>query len=238
VSAPRPANLLAAGCLALALLVAAGGALAWAARLPRFDVARIEVRGDLRHVSHAQVRAAISGRLRAGWFSMRMNEARAAFESIPWVASVSVRRAWPDRLVVTLRERRSVGIWDDGRMLSEDGTLFAGNVAEAELDGPQVQFRGPARYAALAGAGMSRWIGALAGMGAALARVEISERGSWVLRTQAGQVIELGRDEPPGSVDRRLAGYASQYPSVLAQLGGPPARVDARYGSGFTVSGP
>jgi cell division protein FtsQ len=250
VSALRPAAVLAMGAIALATLAAAAGALAWASRLPRFDVRVIEVRADapadaqagshaaLRHVSRAQVRAAVSGRLRAGWFSMRLGEARAVFESIPWVAGASVRRVWPGRLVATLRERHSVGVWDDGRMLGDDGTLFAGNIAEAELDGPQVQFSGPPHYAPQASAELARWNSDLAAMGSGLARVDISERGSWTLRSQSGQAFELGRDDPPGSIDRRIADIRTQYPAVLAHLGAAPTRVDARYGNGFTVNGP
>lgn len=233
--------------LALAGLVASWGALRWTSRLPRFDLRSVEVRGaaadgapaPLRHVNRAQVRTALSGgRLDGGWFSVRLADARAAFESIPWVGAVSVRRVWPDRLVATLRERRSVGLWDDGRMLAADGTLFAGNAAEAELDGPQLQFSGPADFAPQVCAGLDRWSRALQAMGMTLARVDISDRGSWTLRSSAGQSIELGRDEPEGTIDRRLAAIEQQFPAVRERIGGTPSRVDARYGNGFTVSGP
>jgi len=225
-----------AAALALALLAVAG--IAWAARQPRFDLHRIEVRGDLRHVSRAQVRSAIAGRAAGGWFTVRLDRVRAAFETIPWVAAASVRRVWPDRLEVELVERRAVGAWDDGRLLAQEGVLFAGNADEAELDGPQVQFSGPPGYAPLAGAGLAGWKSALAAMGTNLAAVEISERGSWTLRAGSGQVIELGRDDPPGTLGQRLSKVAASYPVVVAQVGGAPARIDARYGNGFTVSGP
>ena len=71
--------------LAAAALCALAAALLWTVQQPRFDFRRIEVVGDLRHVSRAAIRAAIAGRLRGNFFTMRLAESRAAFEAIPWV---------------------------------------------------------------------------------------------------------------------------------------------------------
>jgi len=73
---------------------------------------------------------------------------------------------------------------------------------------------------------------------ASIAAIDISERASWTIRTQAGQTLELGRDDPPGSVQSRLAAIVSNYPTVVAQLSGPPAHIDARYNNGFAATRP
>jgi len=134
--------------LAATLVALLGAALLWLAQRPRFEFHRIEIVGELRHVGRAAVRAAIAGHLQGNFFTMRLTRARAAFEAIPWVASASVRRVWPDELVVTLVERRAIGIWSDGRVVSDAGQLFDVNPAEAELDGPQIEISGPPAYAA------------------------------------------------------------------------------------------
>jgi len=224
--------------LAAALLLAAAAALLWIAQRPRFDLRRIEVVGELHHVSRAAVRSAIAGRLAGNFFTMRLADSRAAFETIPWVAAASVRRVWPDRLVVRLVERRAVGVWSDGRVLDESGRLFDGNPDEAALDGATIEFSGPPRYAAEAVARLREFSAALAALPAAVAAVEISERASWTVRTGTGQVIELGRDDPPGSVPARLAAVVAGYPTVVAQLSGPPQHIDARYNNGFAAARP
>jgi len=224
--------------LAAAALCALAAALLWTVQQPRFDFRRIEVVGDLRHVSRAAIRAAIAGRLRGNFFTMRLAESRAAFEAIPWVAAVSVRRVWPDRLIVTVVERRAVGVWNDGRVVSDSGQLFNVNPAEAELDGPQVEFSGPPGLAAEAVAKLRGFGEVLRTLPATIAAIDISERASWSLRTQAGQTLELGRDDPPGSVQARLDAIVANYPLVLAQLSGPPAHIDARYNNGFAAMRP
>ncbi|MCA3229525.1 MAG: FtsQ-type POTRA domain-containing protein, partial [Burkholderiales bacterium] len=106
MSATRLMDLAARLLFGLALLVLTGTAVAWVAQRPAFDFHRLEVQGaggELQHVSGSAVRTAVAGKLRGGFFSMPLDEARVVFETVPWVANASVRRVWPDRLVVTLR---------------------------------------------------------------------------------------------------------------------------------------
>jgi len=224
--------------LASALLLAVCAALVWVAQRPQFDLQRIEVNGSLRHVSRTAIRAAIAGRLQGTFFTMSLAQTRAAFESIPWVAAASVRRVWPDRLVVTLVERHAVGLWNDGRVVADDGALFDVNPAEAELDGPLVDFSGPPQMAGEAVARLHSFDALLASLPASVAAIDISERASWTIRTNGGQTLELGRDVPLGSVPARLAAIVTNYPTVVAQLSGNPARIDARYNNGFAATRP
>lgn len=239
MKAPRPLlwmDLAAAFTLAAAVLVLLGGAAAWLAQRPQFDLTRIEVFGELRHVSQASVRAAIAGRLRGGYFTLSLDEARRAFESVPWVASASVRRIWPDGLAVTLTEHRALGVWSDGRLLSTTGVLFTANPAEAEVYGPLIDFSGPPRFAAEVARRHAEFAGHFAPLGLEIAAIDVSERGSWTVRTTTEQRIELGRDEPVGRLSGRIGQVAAGYPYVVARLGVPPTRIDARYPAGFAAA--
>ncbi len=224
--------------LGAALALGLAAAFLWVAQRPRFDFHHIQIAGDLRHVSRAAIRGAIAGRLAGNFFTMRLADSRAAFETIPWVASAGVRRVWPDRLVVTLVERRAIGTWSDGRVLSDAGLLFDANPAEAELDAARVEFSGPARFAAEATERLRAFSAALHTISTSVVAIAVSERASWSVRTAAGQTLELGRDDPPGSVQRRLVSIVANYPTVLAQLGNAPLHVDARYDNGFAVTRP
>jgi cell division protein FtsQ len=229
-------NWLARALVAAAAAIALCGLARWLAARPLFDIRRIEVRGDLTHVRSASVRAAVAGKIAGNFFTVRLDEARRAFETIPWVAAASVRRAWPDRLVVTLREHRALGLWSDGQLLSDRGRLFVANAAEAEIHGPLVQFDGPPQFAAEAARRYYEFAAALAPLALALGGIEISERGSWRAVTDTGQRFELGRDDPPGRLSAALARLVAVYPFVAAQLGGPPRRIDMRYPNGLAAA--
>lgn len=228
-------------CVLLALAIGAGAALVWVAQRPAFDFRRIELHGaggELRHVSRAAVRSAVAGQLAGNFFTMRLDDARRVFETVPWVAGASVRRVWPDRLVVTLTEHRALGLWDDGRVLSDAGELFVANAAEAEVYGPLAEFQGPPQHAAEAARRYYELAAALAPLGLEVDAVSVSERASWSLRTAQAQTIELGRDEPPGRLSERVALVAASYPLMLARFGAAPARIDARYPNGLAAALP
>lgn len=226
--------------LAAALLTLLAAGLLWLAQRPAFDIRRIDVRGDLQHVSGAAVRAAVAGQLHGNFFTMRLDEARRSFETTPWVARASVRRVWPDRLLVTLTEHRALGVWGDGRLLSDAGVLFTANPAEAEVYGPLAQLDAPEALAAEVARRYYEFSAALAPLSLQVAAVDVSERASWRLRAAAGErpgpVIELGRDEPVGRLSDRIQQIAATWPQVVARLNSPPARIDMRYATGFAAA--
>lgn len=233
---PRTLAWLARLCAALAALIFMLGALRWLVHRPWFDLRRVELRGDLTHVSRASVRAAIAGRLRGNFFTVPLDDVREAFESVPWVAAASVRRAWPNRLIVTLREHRALGLWSDGRLLSDSGRLFVANVAEAEIYGPLAQFDGPEAAASEAARRYYEFAARLAPLALTVSGLEISDRASWALTTGGGARFELGRDDPPGRLSERVALLAAAYPLVAERLGGPPKRIDLRYANGLAAA--
>lgn len=246
---PRePAPLLSTGAmhraaalsLAVAIALFAAAAAGWFFQRSWFDLRHIELLAadadGLRHVNAHAVRTAAVGRLTGNFFTMRLEEARRVFESVPWVAAVSLRRAWPDRLVVTLAEHRAIAVWDDGRLLSDSGQLFVANVAEAEVHGPLPQVDAPPRFSVEVAHRLPQFAAQAASLGLTLEAIEVSDRASWTLRTDSGLAIEVGRDDPPGRLDERLALLVSHYPTMAAQAGADLLRIDARYPQGFAVA--
>jgi len=237
----RLMNVLAALVAAAALVFIAAAGARWLAHRPHFDFKRIEVRGELQHVTAASIRAALAGRLAGNYFTMRLDETRRLLETVPWVAQASVRRVWPNRLQVTLREHRALGAWDDGRLLSDRGELFVANVAEAEVFGPLPAFSGPESQAREIAARYYDFAALVAPLAIGVDAIDVSDRRSWSLQASGPGIrtsVELGRDEPPGVVQQRLADVVAAYPMMSARVGGTPPRIDARYANGIAAAPP
>ena len=238
----RLMNGLAVACAALAALIVLGGALLWIAERPYFSLKRIEVHGGLQHVTSASVRAAVAGRLRGNFFTMKLDDTRRLLENVPWVAQVSVRRAWPNGLRVTLTEHRALGVWDDGRLLSDAGELFIANPAEAEVHGPLPAFGGPDSAARDAARRYYEFAAQLAPLGMTIAAIDVSERRSWSIRAASADGsatrIELGRETDALILADRIAQIVAAFPMVSARVGGVPSSIDARYPNGLAAASP
>src|SRR3546814_13758828 len=58
------------------------------------------------------------------FFAIRLDQAQAAVDKLPWVDQAEVRKHWPDVVEVRIVEHRPFARWGDDQLLSEDGDLF------------------------------------------------------------------------------------------------------------------
>jgi cell division protein FtsQ len=187
--------------LALAMLAAA---VLWLSRAPGLSFRVIQLEGDLQRNSVATIRANATPRLAGNFFSIDMDKARAAFESVPWVRQATLRRIWPDRLAVRLAEHQPVALWqgEDGneRLVNLQGEVFEANVGDVE-DQNLPQFSGPEGSSAAMLALYRRLLPLLAEQRMEPVALQLSGRGSWRVELDTGATLVLGR----GSEDELVA---------------------------------
>ncbi|MDP2599910.1 MAG: FtsQ-type POTRA domain-containing protein [Deltaproteobacteria bacterium] len=127
------------GCLGAALLFGAG-ILSWFAitQTNHFALARVEVKGDLKHLSKEQILGAARVSLGENLFSISLEKVEQNILSLPWVASVSVRRQAPSILSIQVKEQRPVALLLKGGLhfVSADGIVFKEVEKELEKDLP------------------------------------------------------------------------------------------------------
>ncbi len=226
------------GVVVLALLFAG---YKWVARQSMFDLRVVQVRaadgGPLRYVDAATVRSAALPRIRGNFFSVNLNAARQAFETVPWVQHASVRREWPDKLIVQVDEYQALGTWgeQEGRLISVDGILFTANLDEAEEDGKLPVLDGPdnsAREVAQRLADLREW---LAPVKLAPRSLLLSKRYAWTAKLDNGIVLNLGRAHEREQLKARVDRFVSVYPQLAAALPGRIESVDMRYPNGLAL---
>ena len=67
------------------------------ARLPLFNIQAIRIDGDVARNSETTIRANAAPRLAGSFLTLDLQQARAAFEAVPWVRHAVVQRVWPGR---------------------------------------------------------------------------------------------------------------------------------------------
>ena len=216
----------------LLLLAGCMGALYWLLVPEHFPVHRVELKGNLRHTSKAELEAALP-RGSANFFAADLAGLRAAVERLPWVRRVSVRRAWPDRIEVYVEEHAALARWGAGdemsRLVNTYGETFSGKTTEklpAFVAPPGTSAEVTRRY--------RRFVEILAPLNTSVERVVLTHRHAWQLRLANGLHLMLGRDAD--QAEGRLQRFVEIYPSVERTR--KYEYVDLRYPNGFALRAP
>ena len=202
-------------------------AMAWrAAHFDAFSLREIDVVGDITRVTREQVETVVFNELEGTFFTVDLAGAKAAFEKLPWVRRVDVRRRWPNRLEVAVEEHRELARWGNSALVNRYGEVFEGasNNRLPTFEGPDGSYAEVTRNYML-------FDEALRLIGRRVETVHVSERRAWRVRLDDGTVIELGRD----GVIARLNNYVAAYARSVARLEGGARHVDLRYANGFSV---
>ncbi len=227
---PRLLNIAAGFLTALALVLLAFTATALALRSTLFPLREVTVRGALSHTARGDIERVGRTAAAGNFFGVDLGAVRAAFERLPWVRRVDVRRVWPERLEVTLEEHVALARWEGGGAVNTFGERFAGE-ADAQLplftapDGSEAEVT--RRYRLFAER--------LAPLGLRIDRVLLSPRFAWQLGLTNGLQLVLGRDAADDPVEARLARFAFAYPATVGRLAGRHEYVDLRYTNGFAL---
>ncbi len=197
--------------------------------LPIFPLKEVKVDGDLKHVTREQLKLIVGRHLHGNFFTVNLEQARDAFQKLPWVRNVSVRRRWPATLEVTVEEHRELARWGNVALVNTYGELFH---AASDTDLPA--FYGPGDGVGEVASHFGTYSALLAPTGLRVMQLALTPRRAWQIGTDKGMVIELGRDQ----AEARLKKFAAAYGKTLGASGVSVAYADLRYPNGFAVRKP
>jgi cell division protein FtsQ len=233
-------SLTANGLYALAALVLAALAVHLLTRQPVFALRAIHIDGDLSRNSVATIRVNAVPQLRGNFFTIDLQAARHAFETVPWVRQAVVQRVWPNRLAVRLEEHRPVALWreadDNGtaeQLVNMQGEVFEANVGDVEGDSlPTLE--GPDGSSAAMLAMLTRLQAVFARQGSHIDTLRLSGRASWAAELDTGAKVELGRgseDEVVVRADR----FVATVTQMTQQFQAPVVYADLRHRDGYAL---
>ena len=239
----RMMNLLAALVVLVALALIAGGAWAAIKRSPSFALRSIRIEGTLVKTNVAALTKIAAPKVAGNFFNLDLAQARAAFESVPWVRRANVRRVWPNALEVSIEEHRAAAYWDgadgDDKLVNEYGEVFDANLGEVDDEDLPV-LRGPEGSARQMLIVHQQLLPVLAPMGSRIESLRLSRRGSWQVTLGDGAVLELGRAGDQGEsaeLLERTARFVRTFGEVQGRFGQPALKhADLRHVNGYALS--
>lgn len=217
------------GIFTLALLAVAGWGGHWLWQPENLPVNTVRIESQLKRVDQHAVREAVLPYVEAGILRLDVDGIRTGLESIPWVAHASVRRSWPDRVIVQIEEHQAAARWGESMLLSREGVVF--QPASVEPFSSLPAFSGPEKSEQLVMKRYQEMEKLLEPVGMHIEQLRLDERRAWQLSLHNGLKLLIGRDD----VYARLLRFARFYPQALQPRLADIEQVDLRYTNGFAV---
>jgi cell division protein FtsQ len=241
---PLPVDVRLMNITATVLFAACGlvllAALAWwAVRHPVFAIRAIVVQGEVTHNSASTLRANVAPRLAGNFFTLDLQQAREAFEAVPWVRRAVVKRQFPNKLRVQIEEHRAEAFWggdSESRLVNSFGEVFEANPGDVEQE-DMPRLAGPEGSSPQVLAMYRALHPLLQPLELAVEQVVLTGRGGWTMHLDSGAVVELGRGTAQEVVARSQR-FAHTITQVTSKYGRRPEALvtaDLRHADGYAV---
>lgn len=170
-----------------------------AGNLAGFKVKEVNISGH-NHVTPAQILETAGIKSSTSILFLNADEMRARLEALPWIASASVRKFYPDRIEIAVSERQAYALWQingELKVIARDGT-------------PIAPYSDDPRYVQLpivVGEGAQNHVGEIVDVLARLpalkeqvrAAIFVAER-RWTLKTRNGIDVRLPEENLEGAL--------------------------------------
>lgn len=236
----RILNAISNTCMAVFIIAVVTGVIGWLIQKPVYALQTVKVQSsdgkELLHVNAMTVKSIALPNIKGNFFTVDLNEVRTAFEAVPWVREASVRREWPDRLIVSLEEYQPLGIWgNEGQLLSTKGDLFTVNMAEAEEDYDLLKFSGPEGSEREVLARYKEFCKRFAQIHLVPKEIRLSNRYAWSVRLDNGMNVEFGREKDRNTISDLMDRLKEAYPQLAEKTGDGIESIDMRYPNGLAL---
>jgi cell division protein FtsQ len=232
--------------LLLAILITCAWTLFWVSQKPVFTLNHLTVESldgrELKHVNLPTIKARALDQVKGNFFTIRLDQARQAFETMPWVRKASVRREWPNGIVVAIEEHQALGVWvgsDTPKLMNTYGEVFVANMAEAEDSASLLRFSGPEGSNKEVFRKLQQLNHWFEPWQATVQNLDLSSRYAWRVKLSNGLNIELGReldDRDAKQIQLSVERLLKSWPQVQEKWGQRVDSIDLRYANGYAIN--
>ncbi|HMT91840.1 cell division protein FtsQ/DivIB [uncultured Thiothrix sp.] len=218
----------------LAFLMVMGGAVlwlrAWISDPTHLAIEKVEWQGDFQYLKQAELEALAQPFVSTNLYLLDTDSLEKALEQNSWVRGASLRKVWPNQLVVDVETQFPVAFWGDDKLLNKFGDIFAGALPEKQGVFP-ILYSSQGNSGRVMGERYVQLTKMLAGLNLEIIELSEDERGSWRMKVRHGPEIIIGRKEQEKRVQRFRVGYLQGLKDRLGEID----QIDLRYTNGFAV---
>lgn len=192
-------------------------------------IERIRISGEFRQLDTAAIEAQLKPFLGVGFFAVDIAGIQRSLQQKAWISEVSVRRVWPNELVVTVSEKQAFARWDEKHLLSTRGEVFE---AESRSFAHLPLIHG---YQGQSEELLRRFVmlrQRLLDHGIQLSELREDSKGSMALVLDGKLSVSFGSENSEHKIGQMLSVYAQQIRDRADHI----RHIDFRYSNGFAIS--
>jgi len=222
------ARSVAVGLFALCMLSVAYWQIhSWLMNPATLPVKVVRIDGELKYLQKAELENAVAGVVSGGFFNIDLKAIMDTAHELPWVDEVSVKRVWPDTVVMEIRERVAIARWGEKHLVTASGEIFL--PTELMPEGLPVLIGMDQRAEEVVEL-FKREKPRFELLGLSIVRLEVNRRGAWTIAFENGLQIAIGRT----NIEHRLQRLTDNFVAITQR--GNPEYIDLRYRYGIAVS--
>lgn len=193
-----------------------------------FPIKDVKVFG-VEHLNHDEVQNLVLPFVNRGFFLVDVERIKERIMQLSWVSQVVVQRVWPNRVMITITEKKPFALWNDTSLLSDAGDLFSPPVESYPTGLPQ--FVGPTGEQILMLENYAKMSSLLMPLHFKISRLELTPTLAWMITLDNGIKINVGHKD----ILTRLSHFVKVYPKIFEARVAALEYIDLRYSNGMAV---
>lgn len=214
--------------LLIAFLIAAIWVVSQSKGTQYFSIKSVKIIGA-KHLDHQEVQQALLAFVDHGFFSVEVDAVKDKLIQMPWVADVSVRRIWPDQVIINVTERKPIAHWNNSSLLSSGGDLFNPDAKTTPEDLPLLF--GPDGKQIYVMQYFNRINTLLTPLHFTVSRLELTPAHLWNVTLNNGMKLTVDHKD----FLTRLNHFVKVYPKLVGDRVSDVDYIDLRYSNGLAV---
>ncbi len=187
------------------------------------------IEGPLQRVDENNIKAAVNRFVSTSLVAIDLDLLKQELEAEPWIHEVSIRREWPDTLILAIEEEVAIARWGDNQLLNPEGEIFEPADISEQMQLPLLS--GPAQSESAVMEQYQQFNQLLYPLGVRIRDLNRNSRGALTLTLTNGVIVKLGRDDVIERMRRLVVFLQSGFRDQVTAL----QTIDLRYRNGLAI---
>lgn len=195
----------------------------------RFPINHVKVYASFKHLEKTELSKVVKPYASCGFIKISLKGLKKSIEALPWVEKATLRRRWPDSIVILIEEKKPIAYWRDKGVVSSRHVVFYPKNLQSLGELPHLYGEDGNEEMVISEYLKIKKI--LHSIGQSVNGYEINYRYSRMITLKNGGKIILGRSVIFSRLKRFVDVYFAMFHDRFAQI----SYIDLRYPHGIAV---